>query len=265
MLDCPVSVIIPCFRSASTIEASLDSILSQSMLPSEVLLIDDASDDDTPELIKKYQAKHPQLIRVVILTENIGPGGARNIGWDLARQPWIAFLDADDLWHPKKLELQFTWLTRHHNVDMCGHNSSIFCGEYISPINSLNFGSHQVSLNAILIKNAFPTRSVMLRSSLPFRFGAKDVAEDYLLWAEILGSRFVGYKLNCCLAYSLREEFSAGGYSGQLWAHEKRELNSLITLFRKKYISLPFVTLAMTWSFIKFLRRTLIARLFHDK
>ena len=242
----------------------MDSILSQSVLPAEVLLIDDASEDSTLDLIKKYQMKYPKLLRVVMLTENIGPGGARNIGWDLATQPWIAFLDADDIWHPKKLELQFSWLMRNPHVDMCGHNSSVFSGDHTPLIDTMNIGSYQVSLGTLLIKNVFPTRSVMLRSNLPLRFGVKDVAEDYLLWAEILGSKFVGYKLNCCLAYSLREEFSVGGYSGRLWTHEKRELNSLIILFKKKYISLPFFALAMTWSITKFFRRTLIARLFHD-
>jgi teichuronic acid biosynthesis glycosyltransferase TuaG len=125
-----ISVIIPCYRCSETIERAVDSIAQQTLLPSEVFLIEDASNDNGKTLQflyllqKKFQDKFK--IEVIPLATNSGPGTARNAGWDKATSRYIAFLDADDAWHPQKLEMQFNWMEAHPEVSLTGHLTKIF-------------------------------------------------------------------------------------------------------------------------------------------
>ena len=250
-----ISVIIPCFRCQETVERALDSVLAQSLQASEIFLIDDASGDGTLDLLRDLERLHTPLVRVISLAENGGPGLARNAGWDAASQPWIAFLDADDAWHPRKLEMQWGWLSAHPEVDLCGHDTRWAAdGRIDHPVKS----APQVSwlnLKQMLLSNRLPTRSVMLRRELPLRFRGRDVTEDYLLWLQIIADGRIASRLEVCLAYSLRPDFSPGGYSGHLWAHEKRELAALRTLGVEGQFSWFMWIGSSTWSFVKFLRR----------
>jgi len=98
----PISVIIPCFRSTDTIERAVLSVVNQTVLPSQIILIDDASNDGSIEKLFALQKEYPLAnISVEVMPVNGGPGLARNRGWELATEPWLAFLDADDAWHPK--------------------------------------------------------------------------------------------------------------------------------------------------------------------
>ena len=99
-----VSVVIPCFRCTGTIERAVASVAAQTRRPAEVILVDDASGDDTQKLLQKLsQHFEPGWIKLVFLEQNVGAASARNAGWDQATQTYVAFLDADDAWHPKKI------------------------------------------------------------------------------------------------------------------------------------------------------------------
>jgi len=250
----PVSVIIPCYRCVETMERSLASVLNQTRQPSEILLVDDASGDGTLELLYQLQKLHAPRIKVIPLVKNGGPGLARNAGWNAATQPWLAFLDSDDIWHPRKLEIQMAWLESHPDVALCGHSSEFLAGDIYPRVVDM---PEEVRLSPLkmLISNRLPTRSVMLRRDLSFRFLGKEVTEDYLLWLEIILSGASAYRLESCLAFSLRPDFSPGGYSGQLWTHEKREIAALRNLYAKGGLSWASFGLSAIWSLTKFLRR----------
>ena len=250
----PVSVVIPCFRCADTIERALSSVMLQSALPAEVLLIDDASKDGTLELLHELSKRHGSIVRVISMPVNVGPGLARNAGWAIAIQPWLAFLDADDLWHPQKLELQWSWLQAHPEVTLCGHSTQLMCEGVEGPAPH-TFSATRLTLTHMLISNRLPTRSVMLRKNIVMRFADKRVTEDYLLWLESIANGYVAYRLDVCLAFSIRPDFSPGGYSGQLWAHEKRELAALKRLVSTARIRPGVILMASIWSIIKFIRR----------
>jgi glycosyltransferase involved in cell wall biosynthesis len=98
-----VSVIIPCFNGARTIRRAVDSVRRQDYPEVEIIVVDDASTDETQEVIATLA--RPDL-RVVRLPQNGGAAAARNVGIDLARGDFIAFLDADDEWLPGKLSAQ---------------------------------------------------------------------------------------------------------------------------------------------------------------
>jgi hypothetical protein len=107
----------------------------------------------------------------------------------------------------------------------------------------------------MLVSNRLPTRSVMLRRNLSFRFGGREVTEDYLLWLQIISAGIPAWRLETPLACSFRPEFSLGGYSGQLWTHEKRELSALQALRTSGQLSWLVWVASSSWSLVKFLRR----------
>ena len=183
MLEVPVSVIIPCFNSEKTIIKSLESVKAQSVKVLEIVCIDDCSEDNTVECIRKYSQQNPQLNFQILINEvNRGPGYSRNLGWDKANGKYIAFLDADDVWHPEKIAIQYYWMTNNSQVSMSGH----YCNfvdviNDVSPID-LDNKINTYKVKEILFFNPFVTPSVMLKSSLPYRFKSnKRYCEDHLL------------------------------------------------------------------------------------
>jgi glycosyltransferase involved in cell wall biosynthesis len=255
-----VSVIIPCFRSASTIERAVRSVINQTVLPSQIILIDDASNDASVEKLLALKKEYPLAnISVEVMTVNGGPGFARNCGWELATEPWLAFLDADDAWHPRKLEICWKWIQDHPETVLLGHQTKqVQEGVALGRISLPDIVHGQtISFLEMFIANRFYTRAVMLRRDLPYRFRDRQYTEDYLLWLEIVLSRATSYVLNQPLALSYRPEYSAGGYSGQLWIHEKRELRAWQYLYEQGKISMLTTAIAQIWSYVKYLRRAL--------
>jgi glycosyltransferase involved in cell wall biosynthesis len=96
-----VSVVIPAFNAAKDIARAIKSCLEQSHPPLQILVVDDGSSDDTAEIVEAF----PEPVRL-LRKENGGPASARNVGIRQASGDWVALLDADDEWHPKKLERQ---------------------------------------------------------------------------------------------------------------------------------------------------------------
>jgi glycosyltransferase involved in cell wall biosynthesis len=96
-----ISVVLPAYNSQGTLAAALDSVFAQTRPPDEVIVVDDGSKDATPAIV----SNHPQATRIRYLRqENTGAAAARNAGIRAATGEWIAFLDADDLWLPRRLE-----------------------------------------------------------------------------------------------------------------------------------------------------------------
>ena len=98
-----VSVIVPAYNSAHFIRQALDSALAQEV-PMEILVIDDCSQDNLPEVIKEYR-QYPQ-VRYFRNERNLGVAETRNRGVAMAAGAYIAFLDADDAWEKGKLKKQ---------------------------------------------------------------------------------------------------------------------------------------------------------------
>lgn len=104
-----VSVVIPTYNRAEAVQRTLDSVLEQTFEDFEAIVVDDASDDDTVEVIEAYDDP-----RVTLLQHETNRGGsvARNTGIDAAEGSYLAFLDSDDEWRPRKLERQVETLER---------------------------------------------------------------------------------------------------------------------------------------------------------
>ncbi|MBF4492428.1 glycosyltransferase family 2 protein [Flavobacterium sp. JLP] len=104
-----VSIITPTFNTEKYIRATLQSVIEQSYQNWELILVDDASTDQTVAIIKEY-AQNDSRIKLTELTKNSGNGFARNVALEKANGKYIAYLDADDLWFTTKLEKQIQFL-----------------------------------------------------------------------------------------------------------------------------------------------------------
>lgn len=100
-----VSVVVPTYNRAELLKRTIESILAQTVLPLEVIVVDDGSTDHTPDVCAAFG----ESIRY-IRQENQGLSMARNTGIRTSRGDWIAFCDSDDLWRPRKLEIQLAAL-----------------------------------------------------------------------------------------------------------------------------------------------------------
>lgn len=105
-----VSVIIPVYNRTFSIRDAVESVLIQSFKPSEIIVIDDGSSFDMASYLKNYM----HHIRLIKLNENKGVSFARNTGIKAAKGEYIAFLDSDDLFLPKKLEYQLKYMTENN-------------------------------------------------------------------------------------------------------------------------------------------------------
>lgn len=113
-----ISVVIPVYNQEKFVAQTIDSVLSQTFQDIEILLVDDGSTDRSPEIIKQYAAQYPEKIVYIEHDnhKNYGVSVSRNVGIKRAQGKYVAFLDADDLWSPEKLECQLYVLERYHEV-----------------------------------------------------------------------------------------------------------------------------------------------------
>jgi glycosyltransferase involved in cell wall biosynthesis len=103
-----VSVVIPTYNRAHLVGRAIRSVLGQTFSDFELIVVDDGSTDNTVEVVRGFQDPRIRLVR---LAKNCGGSRARNEGIRVARGEWVAFLDDDDEWLPRKLELQVARLS----------------------------------------------------------------------------------------------------------------------------------------------------------
>ncbi len=179
-----ISVIIPTYNRCELLQRAVLSVLKQTRPADEIIIIDDGSTDGTAELIPK---KFPQIL--YSRQENKGVSAARNAGIESASGEWIAFLDSDDTWLPRKLEYQQKSLVENPEFLIC-HTNEIWIrhGKRVNPLKK-----HQKS-GGYIFEKCLPLcvispSAVILHRSVFKRFGKFDtglpVCEDYDLWLRI--------------------------------------------------------------------------------
>ena len=176
-----VSVIIPAYNSSGTIADAVGSVLKQNVSVCEIIIVDDGSTDDT---VRVAQDLGVGLIRLVS-QKNAGPASARNHGVRVASGAWIAFLDADDVWLPDKLEKQFEAVYRTRAAFVCGRTT----GRRGGADRSAGEGVELLSLKSFVRYNPVVTSSVLMKRSLFEAVSGFDEGfrgpEDYDLWMRV--------------------------------------------------------------------------------
>ncbi len=185
-----VSVIIPAYNAERFLRETVDSALNQTYRDTEVLVIDDGSTDETPGILDAYGDR----IRV-LRQANQGRAAACNAGVETARGEWIAFLDADDLWLPEKLERQMGECSQF----AISHTNSFFFGEQF-PEDVLKtsvtpqYGGWVLEL--LLLDNFVTCSSVMIRREVYRDHGGFDPTfrsfEDWPLWLKVCAEHELG-------------------------------------------------------------------------
>lgn len=256
----PVSVVIPCFKCEATIGAAVSSIAAQSLIPAEVILVDDCSPDNTLEVLQSIRASYgAHWIKVVSLNKNSGAGAARNAGWAASSGLFVAFLDSDDTWHPDKIALQYDWMVSNPAYTMTGHAMAEVTEISESKMGTVGFVP--VEPWSLLFKNFFQTPTVMVRTDVPHRFNEqRRYSEDYTLWLDLA---FDGHKMArspAVLANMYKAPFGKSGLSANLLQMEIGEIAALNSLRKGRKISLAQWGAASVFSLLKFGRRCVIQR-----
>jgi len=257
----PVSAVIACYQCGDTIRRAVGSIAQQTALPCEVILVDDCSEDATLQTLRQIVSEYPPgWVKILELSVNGGAGQARNAGWDAATQPYVAFLDADDAWLAKKLEIQYGWMQGHTEVQLTGHRTS-WARDGKVPTTTPGLARVAVIRRGrLLLGNCFSLRSVMVKREFPIRFHSKKrYMEDYW-W--ILQAAFSGhdiYRIELPLACIFKAPYGAGGLSGRQWEMEKSELDNYWGLKKDGKLGLAMVSALTIFSLLKFAKRVAVA------
>ena len=198
MPEAPISVIIPAYKSADTIQRALQSVANQSLRPDEIIVINDGSPDDTAAqaLACETLFKAPTTLRV-INQDNAGAGAARNRGIAEASNNIIAFLDADDEWLAEKLQVSYQVMV-DQNLNVVAHDSfSVHDGQETLTGSFRVFSSSDATFDTLYRKGYVDTCTVLARRDEILKVGGFDEglpnAQDFELWLALLAdpkSRF---------------------------------------------------------------------------
>ena len=189
-----ISVVIPCYNAQQTIEQTLNSALTQVGVSIEVIVVDDCSNDNTVEIVKRIKDNRLRLIENTI---NKGIVHTLNIGIEAARGKYIARVDADDIMLPSRLYRQVSFLEANLDYAIVGGN--IFLTDVNGyPIKCMCFPEKYDEIKwCIYLFNPFAHSAILVRKSILERFKYSDeypYCEDYQLWYKIL-SKAKGYNL----------------------------------------------------------------------
>lgn len=267
MNSASVSVVIPCYKCADTIVHSLRSVAEQTVRVGEVVLVEDGAGMAGVDLGRVAAEALPRdvAVRVIVLERNRGPSIARNVGWNAAREEWVAFLDADDSWHPQKVELITRLLEHEADAVLAGH------GIVVTPRSEPNVPQPRslvrpvrLTLREFAWKNWLGTATVLVRRSVEARF-PEDMryCEDYMLWALIAAAHPRGVLfVPTVLAYWHKPPFGSDGLSGDLSRMRLGELRVLRTILSLDRASVVRRSAVRLWAEIRFIRRLILSMWF---
>jgi len=223
-----VSVVIPTYNRWPMVAEAIESVLAQSYRLFEVIVIDDGSNDDTTERLAEFGASIRLLPRL-----RSGVAAARNCGVGLARGSYVAFLDSDDLWLPKKLEIQTAFMEQHPEIQIC-QTEEIWVrhGIRVNPKIKHKKPSGDIFRRSLDLCLVSPS-AVMLTKCLFNQVGRFDesfpVCEDYDLWLRI-GVDYLVPLIRTSLVVK------RGGHADQLshsmWGMDRYRVQSLRNLLQ---------------------------------
>jgi teichuronic acid biosynthesis glycosyltransferase TuaG len=245
------AIIIPVYNGQAFIARAIESCLGQAALPDEIIVIDDASTDDTASIVRSFNSS---LIRYERNEKNSGPSFSRNRGMQLATADWILFLDADDIFHTEKIRIIRECIQSDETIKSIGHAFDLMGEKKIIPaeIPSLK----KLTSREILLRNAVVTPALCVSAQNRILFNEQmSYAEDHdfiLRTTEKFGLWFLDLPL-CSLQ---RMPLTEGGISSNKWKMRKGEMKMYIDYCKRNnwYPAVPFLLL---FSLLKHARQML--------
>ena len=231
------SVVIPAFDAALTLADCLGSVATQSLLPKQVLVVDDCSRDSTQMEAERCRAMFAQkgiAFDYMRMSRNGGPSRARNAGMRMATEDLVAFIDADDVWAQRKLEI----------VDgfFATTDAALICHSYTeAPAFHTGQGNYQaspLSVFGLVLRNPASTSCAVIRRSTALEFDEHmRYCEDYDLWMRVaerhLALRLVGPPLTRLG----RPQHSAGGLSSNTRGMRAGEMRVYFKLCSRAWLA----------------------------
>lgn len=255
-----ISVLIPCWHAELTIGGALDSVEAQQGLPEhvgvEVVVVVDGRQEDRQAVYRWIESKgsgRRWAITMVCLTQNCGAGGARKAGYRHCSGAFLAFLDDDDVWQPRKLALQWGWHQANPERIASGHG-----------YNTIPKG-HEVSFTRLLIGGSeLATPTLMIRRALwpyepePFRF-----SEDWLMLAmvaKIQPLAMLPYDLASRSATAPAPLADRYSLSRQRLKLRLGSIRAIGVLIRRGQLNLIWLPPLLAWNLLLAVRRWLLDR-----
>jgi glycosyltransferase involved in cell wall biosynthesis len=242
--DAPaVSVIIPAYKPV-WLDDALESIRAQTLRAVEIIVVDDGS----PEPVRPARMDDLILVRHA----NAGPGGARNRGVDMARAPYIAFLDSDDVWLPTKLEKQ---LASHRGMpESVLSSTEVGALGKIDPRYDMEQSRHKrygisgtvVPFEQLFYENPISCSSAMVQREAYLRAGGmasrKRIAEEYRLWLRLAVMGPVGYLPEPLVQRRLHgDSLSAQAQRDGTWVDGEYQVYREFLAEHPQFVGQPFV------------------------
>jgi glycosyltransferase involved in cell wall biosynthesis len=252
-----ISVIIPFHNNSSSIIRCLNSVLLQTYKPHQIILIDDFSIDDSFNIVSSYISSLNINILLLKNKSNLGPGYSRNVGIENATGDFVAFLDADDTWHERKLEFQ-AFAINKFNIDFIGGPNYYFLDSNVNSeiISDDQFFSSlsNVSCKTLIFLNKFATSSVIVRKKINLKFLNTYYSEDYSLWLFLCTNNYSMMYSPLKLCYYHTPNLFHKGLSSNLLKMELGELNAIYNTQIIFFLKFP----ALLFSLFKFFKRFII-------
>ncbi len=181
-----ITVVIPTHNRASFLNRAINSVLSQTWTDYELIIVDDASTDNTADVVRDF---HDERIRYLRHDANLGAPAARNTGITKARGDYIGLLDDDDSWHPQKLEKQitkFSEVSERTGLVYCGHEVRSRDGRLLRTYLPEERGNLQLRL---LLGTTIGSPTPLILKSCFLKTGLFDVSlkscQDWDMWKRI--------------------------------------------------------------------------------
>lgn len=234
-----ISVIIPTWNRADTIEKAVRSALNQTVSPLEVLVCDDGSTDETERTIKSIG---DERVRWIPGPRGGRPAIPRNRGIRESSGEWLAFLDSDDEWLPEKLEKQLSMADKTGCRAVCCNAYRFVPGKDIAGL-LLSWGSERVTFEDLLQVNQVICSSAMLHSSLfATAIGFSEVpqlkaSEDYALWLRVATQTDFAFIEDPLVAYRDDPANTVRSEGTDVWSQRVRVLSDFRRWTREQHIS----------------------------
>jgi len=189
-----VSIVMTVYNAEEYLAESIQSILNQTFTDYEFIIIDDCSTDHSLQIAQEYQKKDPRII-IHHHQQNLGIGGARNTGVNLAQGKYIAWMDADDVSMPERIEKEVSYLESNPQVGVISSNANLInrIGDFIDEVHMPQ--THLLIEWAFSFYDPIINPAVMVRRDLYTKIGEyRNLAinkgeyfpEDYDLWVRMI-------------------------------------------------------------------------------
>ncbi len=238
-----VSIVTPVYNAARWLPETVAAVRAQTLTDWEQILVDDGSTDGSLAAVEALAAEDPRF-RSLHTPDRLGPSAARNLALDAARGRFIAFLDADDLWHPEKLARSVDWMTTHgygfiyHDYRHMSHDGTRL-GPLITGPEVLDFRTlhtrrgHGGCLSVVIDRERVP--------GFHFPSNYHITHEDFVGWMSIIRQGENGHRLPADLG---RYRLSAHGRS----SNKRRAVIDTWKIYRT-FSHLSFAQAALWWTY----------------